>query len=197
MPKNHLNWQVSNAPHAVHAEQKPCVHKPALSCAKQARQNQSGGKGKKKPLNQNANNLYINTLKILLLKRTGSRRKPLLFKTGSVSKCFLKIIREVQTTKGTLLLANWKLARASEVMTDFHPVVGQHTSHVSPRYGLLPTDTASASPTASRLQWALSAVTRSNSARVFHHTVPDRLAPLLLCQQPRDVQEMDFFGHGW
>lgn len=140
------------------------------------------GKGKKKPLNQNANNLYINTLKILLLKRAGSRRKPLLFKTGSISKCFLKIIREVQTTKGTLLLANWKLACASEGMTDFHPVVGQPTSHVSLRYRLLPTDTASPSPnpTATRLQWALSAVTCSNPAWVFHHTVLDRLAPLLL-----------------
>lgn len=68
---------------------------------------------------------------------------------------FLKIIREVQTTKGTLLLANWKVACTSQGMTDFDPVVGQHTSHLSPRCGSLPIDTASPSPTAARLQWAL------------------------------------------
>lgn len=51
---------------------------------------------------------------------------------------FLKIIREVQTTKGTLLLANWKVACTSQGMTDFDRVVGQHTSYMSLRYGSLP-----------------------------------------------------------
>lgn len=59
---------------------------------------------------------------------------------------FLKIIREVQTTKGTLLLANWKAARASQDVTDFNSLVCQHISHVSLRKGSLPTDTAGASP---------------------------------------------------
>lgn len=68
---------------------------------------------------------------------------------------FLKIIREVQTTKRTLLLANWKVACTSQGMTDFDSVAGQHTSHMNLTHGSLPIDTASTSPTATRLQWAL------------------------------------------
>lgn len=37
-------------------------------------------------------------------------------------KMFLKIIREVQITEGTLLLANWKAARTSQDVTDFDPL---------------------------------------------------------------------------
>lgn len=77
---------------------------------------------------------------------------------------FLKIIREVQTTERTLLLANWKVACTSQGMTDFNPAVGRHTSHMSLRYGSLPIDTASPSPMAARLQWALSADTHRNLA---------------------------------
>lgn len=93
---------------------------------------------------------------------------------------FLKIIREVQTTKGTLLFANWKVACISQGMTDFDCLVGQHTSYMSLRYRSLPIATASPSPTATWLQWALSADTHSNPAPAFHHTMLHRLAALLL-----------------
>lgn len=103
---------------------------------------------------------------------------------------FLKIIREVQTTKGTLLFANWKVACTSQGMTDFEPVVGQHTSHLIPRCGSLPIDRASPSPTT-----VVGSV--CSDTRQSHTSFPPRRAwqaggspPR---QQPRDVQEMDFF----
>lgn len=77
---------------------------------------------------------------------------------------FLKIIRKVQATEGTLLLENWKAACTSQDMSDFDPLTSQHISHTSLRQGSLPGDTAGTSPYGHQIAMG-SAVT---SAVIWH-----------------------------
>jgi len=107
----------------------------AESCTVLCQTGKAKPKWGEKSLNQNANHLYINMSKIPALKRADGNHISL---NWQCIKTLLKIIREVQTTKGTLLLANWKAAPTSQDMTDFNPLTRQCASHASPRQESLP-----------------------------------------------------------